>query len=188
MSLAVCPGSFDPVTLGHVDVVRRARAMFDHVVVAVATNATKRYLFTDAERVDLARSAVADLDGVRVELVPGLLAQYCADVGASAIVKGLRGAADVDAEQAMALMNRHLTGVETVFVMGDPRLGHVASSMVKDVARNGGAVDDLVPADVAAALPHALRRSAGGPGARPVPASGGSGPDAAPPRHPGVQV
>lgn len=156
MNRAVCPGSFDPITLGHVDVVRRARAMFDEVIVAVAHNAGKRYLFDEQQRVDLARAAVAGIDGVRVALVEGLLADFCTDVGASAIVKGLRGAADYDAEQAMALMNRHLAAVETIFVMGDPTLGHVASSLVKDVARHGGRVDDLVPAGVAAALRTAL--------------------------------
>ncbi|WP_127131396.1 pantetheine-phosphate adenylyltransferase [Georgenia sp. SYP-B2076] len=158
MSLAVCPGSFDPITLGHVDVVRRAREMFDEVVIAVAHNPAKRYLFAPEERVGLARAALADLDGVRVALVPGLLARYCADVGAAAIVKGLRGAADFDAEQSMALMNRHLAGVETVFIMGDPTLGHVASSLVKDVASHGGRVDDLVPPAVAAALQQILPR------------------------------
>ncbi|MFH5823917.1 pantetheine-phosphate adenylyltransferase [Georgenia sp. AZ-5] len=152
MSLAVCPGSYDPITLGHVDVVRRARAMFDEVVVAVAHNPAKRYLFSPERRVELAREALAGVDGVRVALVPGLLARYCADVGAAAIVKGLRGAADFDAEQSMALMNRHLAGIETVFVMGDPGLGHVASSLVKDVVSHGGQVDDLVPPAVAAAL------------------------------------
>ncbi len=156
MSRAVCPGSFDPITLGHVDVVRRARAMFDEVVVAVAHNPDKRYLFAPEQRVALAEEAVAGIDGVRVTLVEGLLAEFCTQIGATAVVKGLRGAADYDAEQAMALMNRHLAGIETVFVMGDPGLGHVASSLVKDVARHGGQVDDLVPAGVAAALRTAL--------------------------------
>lgn len=156
MSRAVCPGSFDPITLGHVDVVRRTRAMFDEVVVAVAHNPAKRYLFDTDQRVELARGAVAGIGGVRVTLVEGLLADFCTEVGASAIVKGLRGAADYDAEQAMALMNRHLAGIETVFVMGDPALGHVASSLVKDVARHGGQIEDLVPDGVAAALRTAL--------------------------------
>ncbi|TRW45839.1 pantetheine-phosphate adenylyltransferase [Georgenia yuyongxinii] len=160
MSLAVCPGSFDPITLGHVDVVRRAREMFDEVVVAVAHNPAKRYLFDAETRVELAGAALADVDGVRVELVPGLLARFCADVGAAAIVKGLRGAADFDNEQAMALMNRHLVGIETVFIMGDPTLGHIASSMVKDVASHGGDIEDLVPPAVAAALHRALSPSA----------------------------
>lgn len=158
MTLAVCPGSFDPITLGHVDVVRRARGLFDEVVVGVAMNARKSYLFDDETRLALAREAVADIPGVRVQLVEGLLATFCREIGADAIVKGLRGAADFDNEQTMALLNRHLTGVETLFVLGDPGLAHVASSLVKDVARHGGPIDDLVPPGVARALPAALAR------------------------------
>lgn len=154
-SLAVCPGSFDPLTLGHLDVVRRARSLFDEVVLAVGVNATKVPLLDATRRVALAERAVADLDGVRVVRMPGLLADLCHDLGATAIVKGLRGGADFDAEQPMALMNRHLSGVETVFVVGDPGLAHVASSMVRDVARHGGDISDSVPAGV----PEALREA-----------------------------
>ncbi|MEZ0449794.1 pantetheine-phosphate adenylyltransferase [Cellulomonas sp. ICMP 17802] len=162
MTTAVCPGSFDPLTLGHLDVIRRARSMFDEVVVGIARNSTKASLLPIGERVDLARAAVADLDGVRVEPVDGLLAEFVRDVGAVAVVKGLRGGADFDAELPMALMNRHLSGVETVFVVGDQRLAHIASSLVKDVARYGGPIDDLVPAGVADAVRAALRgRDAG---------------------------
>ncbi len=156
VTIAVCPGSFDPITLGHLDVVRRARAMFDEVVVGVARNSSKTALLDLDERVTLVRSAVAGMDGVRVEPVPGLLSAFCAGVGASAVVKGLRGGADVDHEVPMALMNRHLSGVETVFVLGDPRLAHVASSLVKDVARHGGPIADLVPAGVEQAVRDAL--------------------------------
>ncbi len=156
MTIAVCPGSFDPITLGHLDVVHRARAMFDQVVVGVARNSSKTPLLTLEQRVDLARAAVAGTEGIRVEPVQGLLSEFCREVGAVAVVKGLRGGADVDHEVPMALMNRHLTGVETVFVLGDPRLAHVASSLVKDVARNGGPVDDLVPAGVGTAVRDAL--------------------------------
>ncbi len=157
MSIAVCPGSFDPFTLGHLDVVRRARTMFDEVVVAVAHNSGKQPLLDVAARVELAQQAVAGLDGVRVEAVDGLLAAFVESLGAAAVVKGLRGGADFDAEQPMALMNRHLCGVETVFVIGDPALAHVASSLVKDVLRHGGDVSDLVPGPVAAALRAAER-------------------------------
>ncbi|TFH74227.1 MULTISPECIES: pantetheine-phosphate adenylyltransferase [Cellulomonas] len=160
MSTAVCPGSFDPITLGHADVVRRARSMFDEVVVAVAHNASKRALLTPDERVALAADALADLDGVRVVATSGLLVDLVRDVGASAVVKGLRSGADLDAEHAMALMNRHLSGVETVFVLGDPALAHVASSLVKDVARHGGRIEDMVTPAVAAAVRRAL--AAGG--------------------------
>ena len=153
----MCPGSFDPLTLGHVDVVRRARGMFDEVVVGIARNSSKSALLGVDERVTLARTALAGVDGVRVEVVEGLLADFVREVGAGAVVKGLRGGADFDAELPMALMNRHLTGVETVFVVGDPALAHIASSLVKDVARFGGSIDDLVPDGVAASVHEALR-------------------------------
>lgn len=152
MTTAVCPGSFDPVTLGHLDVVRRARSMFDRVVVGVARNSSKTPLLDVDTRVRLAREALAGVEGVEVAVVSGLLVDFCREVGAVAIVKGLRGGADYDAELPMALMNRHLSGVETVFVTGDPALAHVASSLVKDVARHGGDVGDLVPPGVARAL------------------------------------
>lgn len=165
MSTAVCPGSFDPITLGHLDVVRRARRMFDDVVVGVARNAAKNALLPPERRVELVRAALdADPEtaDVRVAEVPGLLVDFCRDVGAVAVVKGLRGGADFDAELPMALMNRHLTGgaagVETVFVPGDPGYAHIASSLVKDVARFGGPIDDLVPAGVADAVHAALAR------------------------------
>lgn len=157
MTIAVCPGSFDPLTLGHVDVVRRARGMFDEVVVGIARNSSKSALLGIDERVALARTALAGVDGVRVDVVEGLLADFVREVGADAIVKGLRGGADFDAELPMALMNRHLTGVETVFVVGDPALAHIASSLVKDVARFGGSIDDLVPDGVADAVHEAVR-------------------------------
>jgi len=157
VTIAVCPGSFDPITLGHLDVVRRARSMFDEVVVGIATNSSKSALLSVDTRVALVRDAVSGLDGVRVAPVDGLLADFLREVGANAVVKGLRGGADFDAELPMALMNRHLADVETVFVVGDPALAHIASSLVKDVARYGGTIDDLVPAGVADAVREALR-------------------------------
>ncbi len=157
MTIAVCPGSFDPITLGHVDVVRRASAMFDEVVVALGRNAVKHHLFSLEERRTFAEEAVCDIPNARVDVIPGLLAEYCTQIGACAIVKGLRSGADYESEQAMSLMNRHLSGVETIFVMGDPAFGHVASSLVKDVAFHGGCIDDLVPAHVAQALARVRR-------------------------------
>lgn len=156
MTIAVCPGSYDPVTLGHLDVFRRARAVADQVVVLVAHNAAKRPLLSVETRVELIRAAVADLDGVRVQATSGLLADTLHELRADLVVKGIRGGADFDAELPMALMNRHLSGVETVFVPGDPALAHVASSLVKDVARHGGPIDDLVPPGVADAVRAAL--------------------------------
>ena len=164
MSTAVCPGSFDPITLGHVDVVRRAATMFDVVVVAVAQNSTKAPLLAAGVRVELAREALAGIPGVRVELVVGLLAGLVREVGAVAIVKGLRSGADFDSELPMGLMNRHLTGVETIFVVGDQSLAHVASSLVKDVARHGGDIEDLVPSSVGRAVREALGVSPAGGG------------------------
>jgi pantetheine-phosphate adenylyltransferase len=157
--LAVCPGSYDPVTNGHVDVVRRAVALFDEVVVAVLANPAKRGLFSLEERVELVRASVEGLPGVRVDPVGGgiLLVDYCRSVGASAVVKGLRSGTDFAYELPMALMNRHLTGLETVFLPGDPTLEHVSSSLVKEVAAHGGDVTGLVPDPV---LPRLLAKLA----------------------------
>ena len=156
----VCPGSYDPVTFGHLDVIRRAAALFDEVVVAILHNPGKAGTFTIAERLSMTRSAVGDLAGVRVEEFGGrLLVDVCRDVSADAIVKGLRGSTDFGYELPMALMNRHLTGVETLFVPGDPRLEHVSSSLVKQVSAYGGDVTGLVPDVVRDAL-VALRKHA----------------------------
>ena len=157
--LAVCPGSFDPVTSGHVDVVRRAAALFDEVVVAVLGNPAKAGLFTPDERVELIEASLVGVDGVRVEAVPGgLLVDYCRRIGAGAVVKGLRSGTDYAYELPMALMNRHLTGLETVFVPGDPAFVHVSSSLVKEVAGHGGDVAGLVPDVVLPRLLARLRR------------------------------
>jgi len=156
--LAVCPGSFDPVTNGHVDVIRRAAGLFDGVVVAVLDNPAKKSLFPLDERVALLQEVLDAIDGMRVEAVAGgLLVDYCRSVGASAIVKGLRSGNDFAYELPMALMNRHLTGIETVFIPGDPRFEHVSSSLIKEVAGYGGDVIGLVPDIV---LPRLLARLA----------------------------
>lgn len=151
MARAVCPGSFDPVTLGHVDVVARAAALFDEVVVAVAVNPAKRGLFTVDERRELLAGAFADLGNVRIDAFEGLVVDYCREVGASALVKGLRSESDYAFELPMAQMNRHLTGVDSVFLATDPAYGYVSSSLVKEVARGGG--------DVAAFLTPAVHRA-----------------------------
>jgi|SRR5664280_850725 pantetheine-phosphate adenylyltransferase len=152
----VCPGSYDPVTNGHVDVVRRASALFDEVVVAVLVNPAKGGLFSPEERLEMLQDSLAGVSGVRVEAVAGgLLVDYCRSVGAVAVVKGLRSGTDFAYELPMALMNRHLTGLETIFLPGDPRLEHVSSSLVKEVAGHGGDVRGLVPEAV---LPRLLER------------------------------
>ena len=150
---AVCPGSYDPVTNGHVDVVTRAAALFDEVVVAVLYNPTKQGTFAVEERVSLIEESMAALANLRVEaFADRLLVDVCRDLGATAIVKGLRGGTDFAYELPMALMNKHLTGIETVFLPGDPRFEHVSSSLVKEVVKYGGDVAGLVPDGVLAAL------------------------------------
>ncbi len=155
----MCPGSYDPVTLGHADVIHRASALYDEVVVAVLHNPAKKGTFTPEERADLIVDSCGDLENVRVELFAGrLLADVAKELGAVAIVKGLRGGTDFAYELPMALMNRHLTGIETVFLPGDPSLEHISSSLVKEVAAHGGDVTGLVSDRVRDAL---LARRAG---------------------------
>lgn len=150
---AVCPGSYDPVTNGHVDVVGRAATLFDEVVVAVLYNPAKEGAFPVDERVRLLEESLAGTPNLRVEaFADRLLVDVCRDLGATAIVKGLRGGTDFAYELPMALMNKHLTGIETVFLPGDPRFEHVSSSLVKEVVRYGGDVSGLVPDPVLAAL------------------------------------
>ncbi len=157
MATVVFPGSFDPFTLGHVDIALRARQLFDTVIVAVAHNSQKAPLLDVAVRVELARSALSHVEGVEVMDTDLLLVDFCEQHGAVAIVKGLRGGADYDVERPMALMNRSLTGIETVFVTGDSALAHIASSLVRDVARHGGDVSAYVPPGVENAVLEALR-------------------------------
>ena len=152
MRRAVCPGSFDPVTNGHIDIVRRAASLFDEVVVAVGVNKSKNRMFTPEERMAMLTEACADFDNVRVDGFKGLLTDYCAEHGIHAIVKGLRAVSDFDYELQMAQMNSSLTDVETVFVPTSPEYSFLASSLVKEVATFGGDVSTLVPDFVHARL------------------------------------
>lgn len=145
MRRAVCPGSFDPVTHGHIDIVTRAAKLFDEVVVAVGVNASKNRLFSAEERLEMLREACAGMANVTVSSFSGLIVDFCRDIDAQAIVKGLRGGNDYEYELPMAQMNSHLTGVETVFVPTTAALGYVSSSLVKEVATFGGDVSGLVP-------------------------------------------
>ena len=151
MTAAVLPGSFDPPTVGHLDVIRRAAALFAPLTVAVVSNPSKSALLPADERIALLAAELSDLD-VEVVATEGLLVDLCVARGIGVIVKGVRGPADVDLEVRMARMNRHLAGVETVLVPGDPAHAHVASSLVKEIARLGGSLEGLVPAAVAAAV------------------------------------
>jgi pantetheine-phosphate adenylyltransferase len=161
MRRAVCPGSFDPVTNGHLDVVRRSAALFDEVVVAVGVNVSKSRLFSADERLAMLEKGVQGLSNVRVEGFTGLITTYCREAGAVAIIKGLRSGTDFDYELQMAQMNAHLTRVETVFVIADPQYGFVSSSLVKEVASYGGDVSDLVPDFVLGPLTEKLARGQG---------------------------
>ncbi|MDP8958715.1 MAG: pantetheine-phosphate adenylyltransferase [Actinomycetota bacterium] len=152
MRIALCPGSFDPPTNGHVDVIKRALHMFDRVVVAVVRNPSKKALFTDEERIGLLEQLFSDCSEVQVESFDGLLVDFAQDRGVGVIVKGLRAVTDFDYELQMAQMNRRLSGIDTVFVATNPEYGYLSSSLVKEVARYGASVEGLVPPIVAKAL------------------------------------
>lgn len=156
MRRAVCPGSFDPVTNGHIDIFQRAARLFDEVVVAVGVNVSKSRLFTAEERLEMLREATADLPNVRVGGFTGLIVEFCKEVDAVAIVKGIRGATDYEYELPMAQMNVHLTGIETVFLPGATGHVFVSSSLVKEVAAFGGDIAAFVPPHVLDALERKL--------------------------------
>ena len=145
MRKVVCPGSFDPVTNGHLDVFARAAAMADEVVAAVLINDSKAGLFTIDERIEMLREVVAPHENIRVESFHGLLVDYCQKNGITAIVKGLRAVSDFDYELQMAQMNYRLSDVETVFITTNPLYSFLSSSLVKEVAKFGGDVSGLVP-------------------------------------------
>ncbi len=148
MTRAVCPGSFDPVTNGHLDIFRRASGLFDELVIATGTNPSKSRLFDPEARMEMLRTVCADLPNVTVMGFSGLIVDFCREIDAQAIVKGLRGGNDYEYELPMAQMNSHLSGVETVFLPTDASLGYVSSSLVKEVAALGGDVSALVPDSV----------------------------------------
>jgi len=162
--IAVFPGSFDPVTNGHLDVIRRGRVLFDELIVAVGQNPDKRTLFTQAERVEMVRELLADDEGVRVEPYDGLTVDFAGRVGAAAILRGIRNSSDLQSELQMALTNRTLSGVETVFVMTGAEYVFVSSRLIKQIAAAGRDVSSFVPPSVAARM-RAKGRGADG---RPV--------------------
>ncbi len=159
MRTAVCPGSFDPVTNGHLDVFSRAADLADRVIVAVLINKTKSSLFTVDERIEMLRDVVAPLGNVEVDSFHGLLVDYCRAHDVQAIVKGLRAVSDFDYELQMAQMNYRLAGVETLFVSTNPLYSYLSSSLVKEIAAYGGSVEGLLPAEVVAQLQAKLAES-----------------------------
>jgi pantetheine-phosphate adenylyltransferase len=153
---AVCPGSFDPVTNGHLDIISRASDLFDEVTVAVLINKSKEGMFSVDERMEMLRIVAADYPNVKIDAFRGLLVDFCKAHGIPAIVKGLRAISDFDYELQMAQMNRSLAGVETVFVPTSPEYSFLASSLVKEIATYGGDVSGLVPVDVLRRLRYRL--------------------------------
>jgi len=154
---ALVPGSFDPPTKGHLDVVERCAALFDVVVVSVVHNPSKEPLFTAPERVALLEECCREWPNVRVASFQGLLVDFAREMGAKTVVKGLRAVTDFEYEIQMSQMNRHLSGeVVSLFVATKPEYGYLSSSLVKEVARLGGSVDALVPEPVAVAMKERL--------------------------------
>lgn len=145
MAGALCPGSFDPVTNGHIDMIGRAAAQFDEVVVTVMINKSKQGMFSVDERIEMLRDATADLPNVRIESWHGLLVEFAREQGITAIVKGLRDATDFGYELQMAQMNKKLSGVDTYFLATSPTHSYLSSSLVKEVATFGGDVTGMLP-------------------------------------------
>ena len=157
MRLCIYPGTFDPITNGHIDVLQRAARLFDHVTVAVAISTTKNPLFSTEQRVELIRTNLGQLPNVDVVSFDGLLVEFARKQNAQAIIRGLRALSDFEFEFNMALMNRHLDPqVETIFVMPKEAYSYTSSSLVKQIAKLGGDISHFVPANVAAALKQAL--------------------------------
>lgn len=158
MRRAVCPGSFDPVTNGHLDIVGRASRLFDEVIIGVLINQSKTGLFTIAERIAMLREVTASYGNVRVDSFQGLLVDFCRDQDAAVVVKGLRAVSDFDYELQMAQMNIGLAGVETLFMPTNPLYSFLSSSLVKEVAKWGGDVSTHVPDLVSKRLVARLRQ------------------------------
>ena len=159
MRRAVCPGSFDPVTNGHLDIIGRASRLFDEVIVGVLINHSKSGLFAVEERIGMLRQATAAYDNVRVESFHGLLVDFCRAQGAAVVIKGLRAVSDFDYELQMAQMNIGLSGVETLFMPTNPQHSFLSSSLVKEVAKWGGDISTYVPEMVGDRLITRLRQN-----------------------------
>ncbi len=153
MRTCIFPGTFDPITYGHLDVLQRAIRLFDRVVIGVASNPGKGPLFTAERRVELIQPSIVALPNVSVQIFDGLMVDFAEQEGAVAVIRGLRAFSDFEFEFNMALMNRHLKGsIEAVFVMPNENFSYTSSSLVKQVARHGGDVSKFVPPNVAEAL------------------------------------
>ena len=159
MSIALCPGSFDPVTLGHLDIIERTSRHFDEVIVAVIRNPQKsKSLFSLEERQEMLVEETAHLANVRIAFFKGLLVDFAAEHGADAIVKGLRAVSDFDYELQMAQMNQRLSGIDTFFISTSPKHSFLSSSLVREVAKYGGDVSSMVPVSVAKRIAEVFER------------------------------
>ena len=158
MTRAVCPGSFDPPTLGHLDIIGRTAGLFDELTVAVLVNPDKHGMFSIDERLDLLRDTTSAWPNVSVDAFQGLLVDYCRDNDIAVIVKGIRAVSDFDYELQMAQMNKGLTGVDTFFLPTNPEFSFLSSSLIKQIAQYGGDVSHLLPAGVNAAVLAKLGR------------------------------
>ena len=159
MRRVVCPGSFDPVTNGHLDIISRASRLYDEVVVAVLINITKKNLFTVEERIEMLREVTAQYGNIRVDSFHGLMVDFCETNGISAVVKGLRAVSDFDYEMQMAQMNYSMAKVETMFMTTNPLYSFLSSSLIREVAKYGGDVSGLVPEQVIGKLRARLAES-----------------------------
>jgi pantetheine-phosphate adenylyltransferase len=152
--IAIYPGTFDPITFGHIDIIRRAAPIFEKVLVTLAINSSKLPLFSIEERLDMMKKAINGIEGAEVAKFNGLVVDYASQVGASVLIRGLRAISDFEYEFQIALMNRKQhSGVDTVFLMPDERYTYLSSSLIKEIARHGGSVEEFVPDYVA----HQLR-------------------------------
>ena len=158
MKKAVCPGSFDPITNGHVDIIKRAAELFDEVTVLVVTNPDKKCVFSPEERCELIAKATEKIGGIKVDCFSGLLADYVKQNGINAIVKGIRSSSDFEYEFQMALANRSLApDAETVFITADPQNMYVSSSLIRQIAAFGGDVSDFVPKNIVEEIEKRLK-------------------------------
>jgi pantetheine-phosphate adenylyltransferase len=148
MRRAVFPGSFDPITLGHVDIINRALPLFDEIVIAIGINADKKYMFALEERINFIKENYVNVPKIKVETYSGLTIDFCKKINADFILRGLRNPADFEFEKAIAQTNRKLSKIETVFLLTSASTAYISSSIIRDILRNGGDISSLVPNSV----------------------------------------
>ncbi|MDY5585097.1 MAG: pantetheine-phosphate adenylyltransferase [Arcanobacterium sp.] len=164
MTIAICPGSYDPITFGHIAIIQRASKIFPQVIVALANNSAKNYLFTDDERLALARAALAEFPNVSVEFVPGLVAEFAAQAREKSgsevvLLKGVRDSQDFVNETTMATVNHNISDIETLILPTAAKYAHISSSIVRELARYGLSITEYVPEAVAQALREKLTKA-----------------------------